>query len=150
LDYPEDILEEFDIVIASIHIVDDLSLKNVTNRLIGACTNKNVDIIGHPTCRLSKVEYDAVVDIDKVFRAAAENDVALEINCNGMCIDLNEENIAKAKAIGCKFAINTDFHALKHMDLMRLGIDSASRAGLTCGNVINCLSFNELVQWLDD
>lgn len=148
LDYPSDILHELDVVIASIHFSHNDELKNMTARLVDACESGCVDIIGHPTCRLPERERDLFFNMNVIAQAAADNDVALEINCNRPRIDLKVEDIIRAKRFNVKFVINTDFHTVAHLDLMADGVRAAKSAGLSRNDVVNCLSFAELKKWL--
>jgi DNA polymerase (family 10) len=148
LDYPDSVLKELDIVIASIHLDDVNGARNMTERLIAACKNSNVDIIGHPTCRLAHNQKNIFFNMNVVAQAAADMGVALEINCNKPIIDLNRDDIIRARKFNVKFSINTDFHEVPHMDRMKIGVSEAVSGGLKKDDIINCLNKNELLQWL--
>jgi len=148
LDYPDAILNEFDLVIASIHIIDQSSYRNITKRLLAACASPYVDIIGHPTCRMKKVDYISLIGTDKVFDVAADTGTVLEINANGINTDLDVENIVKAKGCGVRFALNTDFHKLEHFSFIARGLQAVIAAGLNNTDIINTMDYNDLMLWL--
>ncbi len=148
LDYNEKILSEFDIVIASIHSGFEQSSEQLTNRLIKACQNKYVNIIGHPTCVHLGKRPPIDVDFKKVCEAAVQENVFLEINAFPVRLDLNSSNVYFARREGVKFAINTDSHHIEHMNHMRFGITIARRGWLTKADVLNTLSLEELLKKL--
>ena len=83
-------------------------------------------------------------DFDKVFKKAAQNNVVLEINAQPSRLDLSSELIRRAKSSGCKFAVNTDAHAVKQLSLMKYGLGTARRGWLESKDIINTYSFSKL------
>ncbi|MBD3184520.1 DNA polymerase/3'-5' exonuclease PolX [Candidatus Poribacteria bacterium] len=148
MDYPDEILEKLDVVVASIHSGFSDSKSKMTRRIIRAIENKYVDIIAHPTGRLLGKREPYKVDIDAVIDAAAENNTILEINAYPERLDLKDEHVFKAREKGVKLAINTDAHSTKDLDLMIYGIYTARRGWLECKDVINTLSFADLARLL--
>ncbi|RKZ19543.1 DNA polymerase/3'-5' exonuclease PolX [bacterium] len=141
LDYPDEVLEKMDFVIAAVH---QGFKKNVTERMLDAMDNPNVDIIAHPTGRLLSGRTGYNVDIEKVMEKAAETGVALEINAYYDRLDLDDTNSRMAKQMGVKLIINTDAHNIGMMRDMRLGVCVARRAWLKKEDVLNTLPWNKL------
>ena len=146
IDYKDDILKEFDIVVAAIHTGFKQPLPQLTNRLVSACKNKFVHIIAHPTGRLWGVRDAYSLDLEEVFSAAKDTNTHLEINSFPNRLDLNDINCRRANELGIKFAINTDSHESTQLGAIRFGLSVARRAGLTSKNVINTYSLNELLK----
>lgn len=146
LDYNDAILSEFDIVIASIHSGFEQSREKITQRLIKACRNKCVNIIGHPTgVHLGRREpYD--LDFKALCRAAAESNTFLEINAFPIRLDLNSSNVYFAAGQGVQFVINTDSHHRDHLDYMKFGVGIARRGWLTKEQVLNTLPLKEFLK----
>ena len=143
LDFPDRLLAKLDVVVASVH---SAFTRDVTERLIKACRNPNVDIIGHPTGRLiSKRDGYQGLDLEAVMKEAAATGTALEINSFYDRLDLNDANCRRARDLGCKIAIDTDSHHVDHLWMMELGVGVARRGWLGKKDVINCLPADKLV-----
>jgi DNA polymerase (family 10) len=121
----------------------------MTNAILDACENPNIDCIAHPTGRLISKRGGYKVDIHKVIEKAAETDTTLEINAYYDRLDLSDINAKMAKEAGVKIVINSDAHSLGMMKSMRYGIGVARRAWLSKGDVLNTLSLKELEKWLN-
>jgi DNA polymerase (family 10) len=147
LDYPDDVLEGLDVVVASLHTSLRQSREKVTKRLLRAIRNQHVDIIGHLTGRLIGSRDAADLDIEAIFAEAAEHGVVLEINSNPERLDLNDVHARRAVEVGCKLAINTDAHHTDHYAFRRYGIGTARRGWVTAGDVINSLSLKDFEAW---
>ncbi len=146
-DYPEDIIKKMDIAIGSMHSSFlDTEAEN-TARVISAIENKHFDFIAHPTGVVFGNRAPYFIDIDRLISAAAENNKALEINSYFLRMDLNEQNARKAREMGVKVVINTDAHRPNNMDMIRLGVDIARRAGLQKKDVLNAFHLEELKAW---
>ncbi len=148
IDYKDDVLKEFDLVVAAIHTGFKQSKEQLTRRIIRACNNKYVNIIAHPTGRLFGVRDAYNLDLEKIFKAARETNTHLEINSFPNRLDLNDLNCRRAKEIGAKLAINTDSHTVGQLDSIGLGVSVARRGWLSSGNVINTLPLEELLKTL--
>lgn len=148
IDYPADILKDFDVVIAAVHTAFKQPEDKMTKRLVSACKNKYVKIIGHPTGGLWGVRHPYVFDLDEVLKAAADNNTALEINSHPQRLDLNDINAMKAKAAGAKIALGTDAHKIGQLYAMKFGLSVARRAWLEKEDIINCMGLDELMKWL--
>jgi DNA polymerase (family 10) len=148
LDYPDDILAELDIVIASLHSGLRQPREKITDRLIKAMRNPHVDIIGHPTGRLFPDRDPSDLDMDAVLAIAADTGVALEINAHPARLDLDDVHARRAIELGIKLSINTDAHSDSDMDLMHFGVSTARRAWVEAENVINTWNVQNLLNWL--
>ena len=146
IDYSDNVLREFDLVIGAIHSGFKQSKEQLTKRIIKACKNRHVDVIAHPTGRLWGTRDSYELDFDKVFRAAKDTNTFLEINAFPSRLDLNDLNCHRAKEYGVKFAIGTDAHAIGHLEAMRFGIAMARRGWLNKKDVINTLSVKDLLK----
>jgi len=146
LDYKDEVLKEFDLVIAAIHSGFKQSKEQLTKRMIKACQNKYVHIIAHPTGRLwgERDAYD--LDMEEVFRVAKITNTQLEINAFPQRLDLNDLNCRRARELGVKLVLGTDAHATEHLDSMKLGIAVARRGWLGKEDVLNTLSVDELLK----
>jgi DNA polymerase (family X) len=139
LDLSDSVLEQMDIVIASVHSHFNQTPAEMTDRLLKAIENPNTSLIGHPTGRLLLRREAYGFDIDAVVKAAARKKVALELNSYPDRLDLNDRHLRLAKEHGVKIVINTDSHHTSHMDKIRFGILQARRAWLTKEDVLNTL-----------
>ena len=137
LDLPDDVLEQADWVVASLHYGQSQPRERVTARIVEALENPNVDVIGHPTGRLinRRPAYD--VDIEAIIETAARTGTFLEINANPWRLDLDDRHAAAAKRAGVRLVISTDAHSTHGLDVMRCGVLQARRAGLTAADVVN-------------
>ncbi|MBI3617728.1 MAG: DNA polymerase/3'-5' exonuclease PolX [Candidatus Omnitrophica bacterium] len=148
LDYNNTILSEFDFVIAAIHSGFEQSSEQLTKRLVKVCQNKYVHAIAHPTgAHLGKRE-PCHFNFKEVCAAAVDNNVCLEINAFPIRLDLNGANVYHARKYGVKFVIDTDAHRTGHMDFMKFGVTTARRGWLRKEDVLNTLSYNELMKHL--
>jgi DNA polymerase (family 10) len=136
VDWDADFLAGFDVCVASIHTHFTLPADQQTRRLIRACENPHVHIIGHPTTRQIGRRAPIEAHWDEVFAAAARTGTAMEINSHPDRLDLPDELVWRARQHGVKFALNTDSHSIRHLDNLRYGIGLAQRAWLTTDDVI--------------
>ena len=139
LDLSDSVLEQMDIVIASVHSHFGQSPEEMTDRLLRAIGNPNTSIIGHPTGRLLLRRDAYQFDMDQILRAAAKHKVAMELNAYPDRLDLCDRHLRLAKQHGVKMVINTDSHHTSHLDKIRFGILQARRAWLTKDDVLNTL-----------
>ncbi len=137
IDIRDDSLEKLDFVIAGIHSNFKMSKEEMTERMIKAIKNPNIDIISHPTGRILKRRDEYEIDIDKILKAAREFKVALEINSHPERLDLKDQNIRRAKEAGVKMVINTDSHAIGHLEYMEFGIAQARRGWAEKEDILN-------------
>jgi DNA polymerase (family X) len=139
LDLSDSVLEQMDLVIASVHSHFNQSAEEMTARLLKAIENPNVSIIGHPTGRILLRRDAYPYDMDAVLEAAARNKVAMELNAYPDRLDLCDRHLRMAKQYGVKIVINTDSHHTTHMEKIRYGVLQARRAWLTAEDVLNTL-----------
>lgn len=149
LDYPDDVLQELDIVIASLHTSMRQPRGQVTERVLRTIKNSHVDIIAHLTGRLIGKRDPADLDVDAIFRAAVEHDVALEINSNPERLDLKDTHAHRALELGCRLAINTDAHHPDHFAFRRFGVGTAQRAWAEAPSIVNTWPLDRLQAWLE-
>jgi DNA polymerase (family 10) len=149
VDWGPDFLAGFDLCIASLHSHFTQSSKAMTTRLIRACENPYVTIIGHLTTRLLGKRPPVDADLDAVFEAAARTGTVLEVNSFPDRLDLSDELILRAKRSGVKFAVNTDAHATVHLDYLRYGVGTAQRGWLTAADVVNSWPLAKLRSFIE-
>ncbi len=144
LDFPDDLLAELDVVVASIHQSFTLSEAEMTARLVGAAKNPFVSTLGHLTGRLLlerepyKVNHAAVID------ACAETGTWIELNASPLRMDMDWRHWHYAKSKGVKCVINCDAHRFEHAGFLRLGAGIARKGWLTKADVINTLPLDKL------
>ena len=146
--YPDDVLAELDIVVASLHSSLRQPRDVITPRLLRAIRNPQVDIIGHPSGRLLPNREGADLDWDAVLAAAQESGVSLEINANPSRLDLDEIYARRAVDMGIPLSINTDSHSTIELQLSEYGVSVARRAWAGPENVLTAWAPERLVGWL--
>ncbi|HJQ48034.1 MAG TPA: DNA polymerase/3'-5' exonuclease PolX [Amycolatopsis sp.] len=149
VDWPHDFLAGFDLCVASVHSSFNQPREEMTRRLVRACENPYVNIIGHPTARLIGRRPPVDADLDEVFRACARTGTAVEINSFPDRLDLRDEHILRAKRYGVKFAIDSDSHSTLHLAGIRYGVGTAQRGWLTKDDVINTWPLPKLRTFLE-
>ena len=148
LDLADQCLAQADWVTASIHYGQRQPREQITQRILGALENPNVDAFSHPTGRLISRREPYEVDLTAVIESAKAHGKYLELNANPSRLDLNDINTAAAIAAGVVISINTDAHSIANLDLMKFGITQARRAGVVPANVLNALPLKELKERL--
>jgi DNA polymerase (family X) len=148
VDWGEDFLRGFDICLASVHSHFDQDARTMTRRFIAACENPRVNIIGHPLTRKFGRRPPVDVDLGELFKACARTGTALEVNASPERLDLPSDRIKAARDAGVKFAIDTDAHAIGHLDNMSFGVGTAQRGWLTPDDVINTWPLEALLKFL--
>jgi len=148
LDLPDAVLEDLDVVVASIHQGFSQSRETLTERLEGALKNPHVDIIGHPTGRLIGRREPYPLDLERVLDLASKTGTAMEINACPDRLDLKDEHARKAASLGIKIAINTDAHDASALPDMRYGLGVARRAWLGPSDVLNTMDLEDLLDYL--
>ncbi|MET7935499.1 DNA polymerase/3'-5' exonuclease PolX [Streptomyces sp. NPDC005322] len=148
VDWPGDFLEDFDLCVASVHTQFAQPRDAMTRRLVRACENPHVNIIGHPTTRLIGKRPGIDADLDEVFAACARTGTALEINAHPERLDLSDDNILRAKSHGVVFALDSDAHSTRDLANMRYGVGVAQRAWLTPDDIINTWPLTRLRRFL--
>ncbi len=146
LDLKNRTLEDMDYVLATVHNNRNMDKESMTNRIVKALGSGHVDIWAHPTGRLINQRDSLQLDLDKIFEVAKDNNVVMEIDAYPDRLDLNDENIIKARGYGLKFSIDTDSHRPEHMNFMRYGIGTARRGWLEKKDVINTYDLGSMLK----
>ncbi|MEO6835361.1 MAG: DNA polymerase/3'-5' exonuclease PolX [Candidatus Tumulicola sp.] len=144
LDFDDAVLAELDVVVASVHTSMHQSREEMTARLIRACENPYVTIVGHPTGRRFDGGAGYEFDYDAVFAAAARTGTALEIDGQAMRLDLAAPLIRKAKTFGVTFTADSDAHRTGDLNDIELAVGQARRAGLTKADILNAAPFEAM------
>ncbi|MGY8706078.1 helix-hairpin-helix domain-containing protein [Bradyrhizobium sp. 18BD] len=148
LDYPNDVLESFDFVVASIHGRFKLDRKAQTERLLRAIGNPYTTVIGHMTGRQLQRRPGYEIDVEKVLRACAKHDVAVEINAHPWRLDLDWRWHEAVLEFGCMMSINPDAHSIRELDYMRWGVEMARKGGVPADRVLNAMTLAEITRHL--
>jgi DNA polymerase (family X) len=144
MDYDDAVLAQLDVVIGSVHSAFDIGRDAMTARLIRACENPYVTIIGHPTGRMLGSFAGYEFDYDAVFAAAARTGTALEVDGQALRLDLPSPLTRRAKELGVTFTVDSDAHGVEDLGAIELGVGQARRAGLTKEDVLNSRSFEDV------
>lgn len=154
LDYSDEVLEQFDFVIAAIHSHMNQKPAELIPRLEKALSNPYVNILAHPTGRLlgrpgvlfcERQPYQ--IDIRTIITLCKKNNVVLEINCFPERLDLSKKNIMLAMQEGVKVSVGTDAHSLAHLCNMEYGVNLVSKAGLPADMVLNTYSYQHIIDF---
>jgi DNA polymerase (family 10) len=148
LDLDDDTLAALDLVVVSVHSAFDLSEREQTRRVLRALQHPSVDILGHPTSRLIGRRAPLLLDLDQLFRAAAEHGVLLEVNGQPDRLDLDDLAAHAALACGATLVVSTDAHAVSELGFMRWGVDQARRAWAEKERVANTRPLAKLIKLL--
>jgi DNA polymerase (family 10) len=143
MDLPDDVLAEADWVIAVLHYGLKQPGDQIMKRLMTAVTNPHVDIIGHCTGRMIGRREGADINFSELLKAAADNQVMMEINAHPSRLDLDDIHAAAAKDLGIPIVISTDSHSVNGFEVLEYGVDQARRAGLTKDDVANTRTLKE-------
>ena len=148
LDYEDDLLARFDLVVASVHVARRQTREELTRRTLAAIRSPHVDVIAHPSGRIIGGRPDLDLDWDTVFTEAARTGTALEINGSPPRLDLAPERARRAVAMGCLLSIDSDAHRIEEFEHLRWGVDQARRAWVEPRHVLNTRSLADLHAWV--
>jgi len=148
LDYDDDFLDGFDVLVASVHDRLDQPREELTARLVRACEHPAVNVIGHPTGRRIGRRVAGDVDLEALFKAAARTGTALEVNGSPHRLDLGDEQVRLAHRFGVMLSFGSDSHGPGHLAQMRFAVATAGRGWTTADRVINTLPPEELHRFL--
>jgi len=148
LDYPDDLVAALDWVVASVHTSFSVSEKQMTERVLAAIENPNVDCIGHLTGRLIGRREPYGIDVEAVAEAAARTSTMIEINGNPNRRDLSDLHARLAAEAGVKIVLNTDAHGVDTLDNMAYAVATARRAWLTAAHIANTRGWSEFKKLL--
>jgi DNA polymerase (family 10) len=143
-------LEILDAAIVSIHSVFNLSKEDMTKRVLAGLSHPKAKVLAHPTGRLLNDRPGYDLDWDKVLEFCKTHNKALEINSWPDRLDLPDSIIRLAVSAGVKMVIDTDSHAVWQMTLMKYGVSLARRGWATKNDILNTLSYNELLDWIQE
>lgn len=150
LDYEEEVLADFDFVVASVHTGFSMSKAEATERIIKAVRNPYTRILGHPTGRLLLRREGYPIDHDRVIEACAEHDVAIELNGNPYRLDLDWRWIRSATEQGVLISINPDAHSTSELKNVRWGVAVAQKGWLTPEHCLNAKSLPAFTRWIEN
>jgi DNA polymerase (family X) len=148
LDFPDDLLARFDVVVASVHVSRRQPKAELTQRTLNAINSPHVDIVAHPSGRMIQTRDDLDLDWEAVYEAAAETGTALEMNGSPHRLDLSVERARRAVEAGCILTVDSDAHYIRELDYVRWGISQARRAWVEPHNALNTRSRAELLEWV--
>ena len=144
LDFPDELLAQFDIVTVSTHSALKQSREKITARVVKAIRNPYVDIYLHPTARLINARDETALDLEEVFRVAKETGTFLEIDGAPERLDLDDVRVRRAREVGIPIVIDSDAHSPNGFDGLFFGVAMARRGGLEARDVLNTLEWKEL------
>ncbi len=147
IDIKDEVLQQLDYVIGGVHSQMKMTKSEMTERIIKAMKNPNVDIISHPTGRIIKRRDEYQIDFDEILKVAKETGTILEINSSPDRLDLKDTNIRKAKEMGIKMIINTDSHQKEQLHLIEFGIAQARRGWAEKQDIINTQPLEKLLKY---
>ena len=148
LDLPDDLLVQIEVVVAAVHSKMDMPQSEMTQRVLKAFAHPAVNILAHPTGRLINQREPFAIDLEQIFHAAKEHDMAVELNAQPDRLDLNDRHLLRAREIGVKIAISTDAHSTGQLQFMSYGIGQARRGWLEKRHVLNAMTRTQLEIWL--
>jgi DNA polymerase (family X) len=149
LDYEDDLLARFDLVVASVHVSRRQSKAELTRRTLNGIRSPHVDVIAHPAGRMIGSRDDLDLDWDLVYAEAARTGTVLEINGSPHRLDLAVERARRAAAMGCLLAVDSDAHKTAEFDHLRWGITQARRAWIEPGQLLNTRSRNDVLAYVE-
>lgn len=148
LDYPDDVLAELDLVIASVHSNLKMDKNKATSRILKAIENPFTSILGHPTGRLLLSRKAYPLDMYAIIDACADHDVAIEINANPLRLDIDWRYIQYAVSKNVLLSINPDAHSIKGIDDNLWGVWAARKGALPISHCLNAMPLDEFEDWL--
>ncbi|HRK36208.1 MAG TPA: DNA polymerase/3'-5' exonuclease PolX, partial [Candidatus Hydrogenedentes bacterium] len=147
LDYDNDVLRAFEIVVASVHSGLSMSESEATKRVIRAVENPFTVVLGHLTGRLLLSREGYPLNMEQVVDACIANKVAIEINANPLRLDMDWRHIKRARDKGAMFSIGPDAHSVEGLDDTQYGVGIARKGWLGPEHLLNCMPAQELVKW---
>ncbi len=148
LDYPDEVLQEIDVVIASVHSGLRQDRETITHRIVRAMRSPFVDVIGHPSGRLLGQREATSADLGLVLQVAAESGTLLEVNASPNRLDLDDVHIRRAIQLGAELCINSDAHSIEGLDAMEYGVATARRGWAQAQHIANAWPLPKLLDRL--
>jgi DNA polymerase (family 10) len=136
-------------VVAGIHSGLNQSEEKMTERILNVMSKDNVDGIAHPTGRLLQKRDQSKINFDKVYEAAEEKNISLEVNAFPSRLDLPDIELRKARTYDIKFHLGTDSHSVDHLRYMKFGVSTSRRGWLEEQDIINTRGIDELRNYLN-
>jgi DNA polymerase (family 10) len=149
LDYPDDVLDGFDYVVASVHSHFRMPREEMTRRVVRAMSHPRVTMLGHPTGRLLLSRDSYAIDLDAVIDAAARAGTMIEINANPHRLDLDAAHCRRAKQKGVTIVINPDAHSVAGFQDLIYGVSVARRGWLGPGDLLNAAPVQTVARRLE-
>lgn len=148
LDYPDELLADLDVVVASVHSAMGQPVEKMTERIIKAMHNPHVTVIGHPTARLLGSRDPVEVDMEALLQAALETGTAMEINSSPERLDLKDTHVLRARELGVPLVISTDSHSSGYLDKLRFGVAVARRGWCEPKHIVNTMPLEEFMAFI--
>ena len=147
LDFPDELLATYDVVVASLHVGRRQPRAELTARVLTAIRSPHVDVIAHPAGRMIQTREDLDLDWEVVFGEAARTGTALEMNGSDHRLDLSDRRARAAVEAGCVLTIDSDAHRIEEYEFLRWGVSQARRAWVEPKTVMNTRSRADLLAW---
>jgi DNA polymerase (family 10) len=148
MDYPDDLLSQFDFVIASVHSRFNLPEEEQTRRVCRALCNPYVTMLGHPTGRLLLSRPGYRLNMARVLETARTEGKIMEINGSRHRLDLDWRDVRAGKEQGLKFSLNPDAHAVDEFDNVGLAVNVAQKGGLVAEDIVNTIPLSAMKAFL--
>jgi DNA polymerase (family X) len=148
LDFPDELLEQLDVVIGSVHQRHKMDAAQMTGRLLRALDHPHLHILGHPTGRLIQHRDPYAADMEAVIAKASERGVAIEVNGNPARLDLKAEHVRLALGLGARLVVSADAHSVRELDHLRYAVATARRGGARRQDVLNTVGPSEFARAL--
>jgi DNA polymerase (family 10) len=148
LDFDDDLLGTFDVVVASLHVGRRQPTEQLTQRVLAAIRSPHVDIVAHPSGRMLTGRDELPLDWERIYAEAAATGTLLEINGSDNRLDLDDQRARRARDVGCKLVIDSDAHRLGELDFLAYGIDMARRGWIRAEDVMNTRPRAEFLAWV--
>jgi len=148
LDFDDELLESFDVVVASLHVGRRQPTEQLTQRVLAAIHSPHVDIVAHPSGRMLTGRDELPLDWETIYAEAARTGTLLEINGSDNRLDLDDQRARRARDVGCKLVIDSDAHRLGELDFLAYGIDMARRGWIRAEDVMNTRPRTEFLEWV--
>ena len=148
LDFDDDLLAQYDVVVASLHVGRSQPREQLTRRVLAAIRSPHVDVIAHPAGRKVQGRDDLDLDWDTIFGEAARTGTALEMNGSDHRLDLTDQRARRAIAAGCLLALDSDAHRIEEFHHLEWAVGQARRAWVEPADVLNARSRADLLAWV--
>jgi DNA polymerase (family 10) len=148
LDFPDEVLATFDLVVASVHSRFQLGEDEQTRRILRAMENPYVDVLGHVTGRLLLAREGYALDLERILRSAADRGIALEVNAHPHRLDLDWPNLRRGLELGMKTCINPDAHSVEGLGDVVHGLGVARKGWCTAEDALNAFPLQRLQDYL--